>query len=189
MAAEAVRRFPDAARLLGDLRATLARDAIVVADITTLGTLARRFFPVYEPRAFLCPLGFGTLGAGYPLALGAKAGQPARQVVLICGDGGFLFNVQELATAVQAGLGVVVLLVNDRGYGALRDWQRRHAGSRFIGVDLHTPDFVALARAFGVEASRAASLDQVPSLLGAALRAGGPHLIEVPVVLEHPGFG
>ena len=167
--AEARRRFPDSLALLEAIRSAAGRDAIVVADITTLGTLARRYLPVYEPRTFICPLGFGTLGSGYPLALGAKVGQPDRPVVAICGDGGFLFNAQELATAVEAGLDVVVILINDGGYGAIRDWQRRHAGGRFVGVDLHTPDFVALARSFGAEALRAESIDQVEGLLTAAL--------------------
>ena len=187
--AEAGRRFPDALRLLAAIRSAAGRDAIVVCDITTLGTLARRYLPVYEPRTFICPLGFGTLGSAYPLALGAKAGQPTRSVVAICGDGGFLFNAQELATAVQCGLDVVTVIVNDGGYGAIRDWQRRHAGGRFVGVDLHTPDFVGLARSFGAEAVRADTLESVGALLETALRARRPAVLEVPVTLEHPGFG
>jgi thiamine pyrophosphate-dependent acetolactate synthase large subunit-like protein len=187
--AEARRRFPDSLALLDAVRSAVGRDAMVVCDITTLGTLARRYFPVYEPRTFICPLGFGTLGSAYPLALGAKAGRPDRPVVAICGDGGFLFNVQELATAVQCGLDVVVVLVNDRGYGALRDWQRRHADGRFIGVDLHTPDFVELARSFGADAVRIESVDALAPRLGAALGARRPTLLEVSITLEHPGFG
>jgi len=186
---EASRRFPDAMGLLAAIRSAAGREAIVVCDITTLGTLARRYFPVYEPRSFICPLGFGTLGSAYPLALGAKAAEPSRAVVAICGDGGFLFNAQELATAVQCGLDVVAVVVNDGGYGAIRDWQRRHAGGRFVGVDLHTPDFVALARAFGAEASRAETLEAVGGQLETALRARRPAVLEVPVTLEHPGFG
>jgi acetolactate synthase-1/2/3 large subunit len=187
--AAAERSFPEAVRLLGALRARLRRDAVVVCDITTLGTLARRYFPVYEPRTFICPLGFGTLGSAYPLALGAKRGQPARQVVAICGDGGFLFNLQELATAAQHGLNAVALVVNDGGYGAIRDWQRRHAGGRFTGVDLPAPDFMSLAQAFGVVGLRAKGTDDVGDLLEAALRETRPVLLEVPVTLEHPGFG
>jgi acetolactate synthase-1/2/3 large subunit len=187
--AEARRRFPDSLGLLAAIRSAASREAVVVCDITTLGTLARRYFPVYEPRTFICPLGFGTLGSAYPLALGAKAGRPDRPVVAICGDGGFLFNAQELATAVQCGLDVVVVLVNDGGYGAIRDWQRRHAGGRFVGVDLHTPDFVGLARSFGAEAVRAETVDAVGPLLEAALRGRRPTVLEVPVTLEHPGFG
>ncbi len=187
--ADAARRFPDSLRLLRDIRATLDREAIVVCDITTLATLGRRYFPVYEPNTFVCPLGFGTLGSAYPIALGAKAGRPDRQVVALCGDGGFLFNVQELATAVQSGLNVVVLLINDGGYGAIRDWQRRHASGRFTGVDLHTPDFVTLAQAFGAVGVRAKGVEDAGDLLRAALRESRPVLLEVPVTLEHPGFG
>jgi acetolactate synthase I/II/III large subunit len=183
------RSFPEPLRLLGAIRSRLRRDAVVVCDITTLGTLARRYFPVYEPRTFICPLGFGTLGSAYALALGAKRGRPDRQVVAICGDGGFLFNLAELATAAQHGLGVVALVVNDGGYGAIRDWQRRHAGGRFTGVDLLTPDFMGVAQAFGVVGLRAKSTDDVGELLEAALRETRPVLLEVPVTLEHPGFG
>jgi acetolactate synthase-1/2/3 large subunit len=185
----AARSFAESHRLLGAIRSRLRRDAIVVCDITTLGTLARRYFPVYEPRTFVCPLGFGTLGSAYPLALGAKRGRPERQVVAICGDGGFLFNLQELATAAQHGLGVVALVVNDGGYGAIRDWQRRHAGGRFTSVDLVAPDFMGLAQAFGVVGLRAKGADDVGDVLEAALRETRPVLLEVPVTLEHPGFG
>jgi acetolactate synthase-1/2/3 large subunit len=187
--AEASTRFADGLGLLQELRRTLDRDAIVVCDITTLGTLARRYFPVYEPGSFICPLGFGTLGSAYPLALGAKAGQPDRQVVAICGDGGFLFNLQEMAAAVQCGLSVVAIVVNDGGYGAIRDWQRRHAGGRLTGVDLHTPDFGALARAFGALSLCAKDPAELGEELAVALRASRPVLLEVPVTLEHPGFG
>jgi acetolactate synthase I/II/III large subunit len=187
--AGARRRFPDAMALLAAIRAAGGRDAVVVCDITTLGTLARRYFPVYEPRTFICPLGFGTLGSGFPLALGAKAGRPQQPVIAICGDGGFLFNIQELATAAQCGLDVVVVLVNDRGYGAIRDWQRRHASGRFVGVDLHTPDFVALARSFGVDAVRVETIDALGPQLATAVRARRPMVVELPLILEHPGFG
>ncbi|HEY7139713.1 MAG TPA: thiamine pyrophosphate-binding protein [Methylomirabilota bacterium] len=187
--AEASTRFADGLALLRALRTALDRDAIVVCDITTLGTLARRYFPVYEPRSFICPLGFGTLGSAYPMALGAKAGQPGRQVVAICGDGSFLFNLQEMAAAVQCELGVVAIVVNDGGYGAIRDWQRRHGGGRLIGVDLHTPDFGALAQAFGALALRAKDPAELSEQLGVALRSSRPVLLEVPVTLEHPGFG
>lgn len=187
--ADAEQRFPDALQLLRDMRSVLDRDAIVVCDITTLATLGRRYFPVYEPRTFICPLGFGTLGYAFPAALGAKSGQPDRQVVALCGDGGFLFNAQELATAVQNQLNVVVLLINDGGYGAIRDWQRKHANGRITAVDLHTPDFGVLAQAFGAVGMRAGQLKDVGPLLQAACKENRPVLLEVPVTLEHPGFG
>ncbi len=186
---EAALRFPDALGLLHTIRMVLDRDAILVCDITTLATLARRYFPVYEPGTFICPLGFGTLGYAFPAALGAKAGHPERQVIALCGDGGFLFNVQELATAVQSNLNVVILLINDGGYGAIRDWQRKHAGGRLTAVDLHTPDFITLARAFGAIGMRARGLEDVGPLLRTAGREARPVLLEVPVTLEHPGFG
>jgi acetolactate synthase-1/2/3 large subunit len=187
--AEAEHRFPEALRLLRDVRATLDRDAIVVCDITTLATLGRRYFPVYEPMTFLCPLGFGTLGYAFPAALGAKVGQPERQVVAVCGDGGFLFNAQELATAVQDRLSVVVLLINDGGYGAFREWQRKHGSERVKAVDLLTPDFMLLAQAFGAVGMRAKGLEDVGPLLKAACKETKPVLLEVPVALQHPGFG
>ncbi|MEU4744194.1 thiamine pyrophosphate-dependent enzyme, partial [Actinosynnema sp. NPDC023658] len=107
------------------------------------------FGRIGTPRGLAYPVGWGTLGFGFPAALGAAL---AGRVVAVCGDGGFLFACGDLATAAQEQLPVTVVLVDDGGYGMLRHDQRR-AGHEPFGVDLRSPDFVALARSFGVEAS------------------------------------
>ena len=117
-------------RVVEDLRSALARDAILACDMTMATYWARVHFPAYVPRSFLYPSGFGGLGFGLPAAIGAKVAWPERQVVCICGDGGFLFTGQELATAMQYNVHVVVLLFNDGGFGVLRHMQDTRYGGR-----------------------------------------------------------
>lgn len=167
------------------LRATLSRDAIVVNDAALVNAWTGQHLPSYTPRSFLFPSGFAALGFGLPAALGAKFAFPERQVVVVCGDGGFLFTGQELATAVQYGLNVVVLVFNDNSYGSIAHLQRKRFGEIFA-ADLVNPDFVRLAEAFGAWAARASTPEEVGAALTAALRGYQPALIEVPVRLEPP---
>jgi len=181
------------ARLQGDpgfgfmaaVRAVLARDAIVANDAALANGWTSEHLPSYTPRSVLFPSGFAALGFALPAALGAKIAFPERQVVAVCGDGGFLFTAQELATAVQYGLAVVVLVFNDGSYGSIARLQQAHFGAAFA-ADLVNPDFVRLAEAFGAWAAWADTPQALGSALGAALRAGRPALIEVPVRLEPP---
>jgi acetolactate synthase-1/2/3 large subunit len=166
-------------QVLDRLRSALRRDAIVVCDMTMVAYAACRHFRVYQPRTFLYPSGFGILGFGFPAALGAKAAWPERQVVAICGDGGFIMGCQELATAVQEGLNLVVLVFNDGGYGVLRMTQDFQYSGRRIAVDLHTPDFSRLAEAFGARGVKVDQFDKLGPALTEALDAGRPAVIEV----------
>jgi acetolactate synthase-1/2/3 large subunit len=167
------------------LRAALARDAIVTNDAALVNGWTAQHLPSYAPRSFVFPSGFAALGFALPAALGAKIAFPNRQVVAVCGDGGFLFTGQELATAVQYGLDVVVLLFNDSGYGSIARMQRAHFGATFA-ADLVNPDFVELAEAFGAWAVRAHTPEDVGSAVAKALRAHQPALIEVAASLEPP---
>ena len=106
-------------------------------------------------------------------------------MVAVCGDGGFLFTAQELATAVQYGLDVVVLVFNDSSYGSIARLQQAHFGATFA-ADLVNPDFVRLAEAYGARAARANTPQALGSALGMALRGHQPALIEVSVRLEPP---
>ena len=99
------------------------------------------------------PWTFGTLGSSLPMAIGAKVAFPDRQVVTLCGDGALMFTLPELATAVQAGANIVIVVCNDLGYGAMRMHQQRRFG-RYIASDLATPDFAAVAEAFGARGMR-----------------------------------
>jgi len=139
---------------------------------------------VYAPRTFLSSGYQGNLGSGYPTALGAKVAMPDRPVVAICGDGGFLFGVQELATAAQYGIAVVALVFNNRSYGNVRRDQLTRFGGRVIGANLQTPDFVKLADAFGVQAARVSTPDQLRKTLERAVAANAPWLIEVDTPID-----
>lgn len=163
------------------LREVLPDDAIVTDELSQVGFASWYGFPVYLPRTFLSSGYQGTLGSGFPTALGAKVAYPDRAVVAICGDGGFMFAVQELATAVQFGIGVIALVFNNRAYGNVRRDQMQAFGGRVVGADLTNPDFMKLAEAFGVGGLRVATPDALRSALERALAEGGPWLIEVDV--------
>jgi acetolactate synthase-1/2/3 large subunit len=182
--AEATRRWPEPLRFLADLRAGLDRDAIVFCD-SLIQYWAARHFPVYAPRAFHVPWTYGTLGSSLPMAIGAKVAFPDRQVVTLCGDGALMFTLSELATAVQAQANIVIVVCNDAGFGAMRLHQRRRFG-RFIASDLATPDFAAVAEAFGANGVRLASPAELGPALQAAHSATRPVLIDVPLALDLP---
>jgi acetolactate synthase-1/2/3 large subunit len=152
--------------LLGTLAAVAGADAVIAWDMTILAYWAAAHFPQERPRGFLYPLGSGTLGYAFPAALGARAALPAARTVAVAGDGGILYALQELAAARQHRLPVTLAIVDDGGYGILREYQAGAYG-RTHAVDLVAPDFVAVAAGFGVPA-RACGPDD----FGAALAWG-----------------
>jgi acetolactate synthase I/II/III large subunit len=166
---------------LDAIRAALPEDGILVEDLTQVGYVARIAFPVHGPRQYLTSGYQGTLGHAYPSALGAKVAQPDRAVVALTGDGGFMYNVQELATAVQHGINVVAIVFNDGAYGNVRRMQRELYGNRVIASDLLNPDFVRLADSFGVFALAVDNPDDLQDALEQALARDAPALIEVKV--------
>ena len=142
-----------------------------------------------QPRTYLTSSYSGNLGYAYPLALGAKVAQPDKAVVAVSGDGGFLYNSQELATAVQYGINAVVIVFNDNAFGNVRRTQDTRFGGHIIATDLHNPDFVALAHSFGVAGIRATDPDQLLKVLKHAIETDAPTLIEVPLgVMPSPSF-
>ena len=157
--------------LLDALRESLPRDGIVVADMTMLGYASAQYLPIYEPRTFIHPSEFCTIGCGLPLALGAKVAAPERPVVALCGDGGFLLNTGELATAVQEQIPAVVVIFNDATFTAVKSEQKRHFHGRYIATDVRPPDYVALAHAFHAQGLRA----ETPDTLRAALSSASGH--------------
>jgi acetolactate synthase I/II/III large subunit len=163
------------------IREVLPRDGIFVTELSQVGFTSYFGYPVYGPRTYVTEGYQGTLGFGFPSALGVKVAHPDKPVVSVAGDGGFLFGVQELATAVQYGIAVVVLLFNNGAYGNVMRDQRTNFGNRVIGAALANPDFMLLARSFGVEAHRVASPEALRPVLKAALEAKGPVLIEIEV--------
>ena len=166
---------------LNILREVLPSNAIVTDELSQVGFASWYGFPVYQPRTFISSGYQGTLGSGFPTALGAKVAHPDRPVVAITGDGGFMFGVQELATAVQFNIGVVVLVFNNNSYGNVRRDQRERFDGRIVASDLVNPDFIKLAESFGVGAARVTSPDHFRPALEKALAHGGPTLIEIEV--------
>lgn len=161
--------------LLETIRAALPRDAVTSWDMTILGYWAAAHFVAFEPRRFLYPLGSGTLGFALPAALGAKAALRGTPVLAVCGDGGFMYGISELASARQHGLAVRMLIVDDGGYGILREYQRSTFEANH-GVDLAQPDFAALATAFGVPV-RSTSADRLGADLEWAFAVDGPSVV------------
>jgi acetolactate synthase I/II/III large subunit len=176
-----IQRIQPQMTYLNILREVLPANAIVTDELSQVGFASWYGFPIYEPRTFITSGYQGTLGSGFPTALGAKVAHPDRPVVAITGDGGFMFGVQELATAVQFNIGVVTLVFNNNAYGNVRRDQRERFDGRVVAADLVNPDFVRLAESFGVAAARVTSPDHFKAALEKALAHGGPYLISVEV--------
>jgi acetolactate synthase I/II/III large subunit len=166
--------------ILRSLRQGIPEDAVVIAGMTQIGYFSRPFFPVYRPRTYITSSYSGNLGFEYPTALGAKVANPGRPVVMIAGDGGFLYYAQELSTAVQQGINVVAVVFNDNAYGNVARDLDEHWGGKF-GAELHNPDFVRLAEAYGAVGRRAKEPAEVGKLVADAIQMDRPVLIEVPV--------
>jgi len=165
-------------RLLQILQDTLP-DLIIVGDSTQPVYCGNFLYESQRPRSwFNSATGYGTLGYGLPAAVGAKLAAPQRPVIALIGDGGIQFTLAELGTAVEARAGIVVVLWNNSGYGEIK----RYMLQRNIepqGVDIYTPDFLAVARGFGCQAARVSSAEHLRELLQSAVGAERPTVIEV----------
>ena len=163
------------------IRDVLPHNGIFVDELTQIGFVARFAFPCFQPRTFLSTGYQGTLGWGIASALGAAHARPDVPVVAIAGDGGALFTISELATAVHHNIPLNVIVMNDNAYGNVRGIQRDDYDGRYIASDLTSPDFVQLAKSFGVTAERAETPQALHGCLQRALAHNGVNLIEVPV--------
>jgi acetolactate synthase-1/2/3 large subunit len=169
-------------RLLRTIRDALPRDAVHAWDMTILAYCASAHFPALAPRRCLYPLGSGTLGYAWPAALGARVALPGTPALAVAGDGGIHYGLTELASARQHGIGATLLVVDDGGYGILREYQRDSYGETH-SVDLVQPDFLAAAQAFGVPARRT-SPDALADDLAWALAEEGPSALVLPTFLQ-----
>ncbi len=174
------KRAPDAVGTLEGLRRLLPDESLVFNDINGIACWGAGAFICRRPRTFHYPIGFGCLGFAFPAAIGAKLARPAVPVVALCGDGGFLFSGQELATAVHERVSVIAVVFNDNSYGTIKADQSYRYPARSIGGDLRSPDFVRYAEAFGARGCRVGSVHNVPEAVAAALEYEGPTLIEAP---------
>jgi acetolactate synthase-1/2/3 large subunit len=153
---------------------------VIVSDSTQPVYGGNQFYEPAGPRSwFNSTTGYGTLGYALPAAVGAKLAAPGRAVVALIGDGGLQFTLPELGSAVEAGTPVIVLLWNNRGYREIRTWMVDR-GIPPIGVDIHTPDFLTIARGFGCAAECVADLEKLEAALRAAAGGRRPTLIELP---------
>ncbi|MCY4072207.1 MAG: thiamine pyrophosphate-binding protein [Chloroflexi bacterium] len=166
---------------LSILREELDEDGIFVDELTQVGYVARISFPVYKPRSFISSGYQGTLGYGFPTALGAKVAKPDAPVLSIAGDGGFMFTVGELAAAVQHKIPLVTIVFNNDAYGNVRMMQIRDYDERVIATDLLNPDFVKLAESFGANAFRAVTEAELRRALRYGFASDLPTLIDVPI--------
>jgi acetolactate synthase I/II/III large subunit len=175
----AVSKFAPLVRVLDE---ALPPDRIIAGDSTQPVYAANHSLPMHRPRSWLMPIGYGCLGCALPMAIGAKLAAPERPVLAIAGDGGFMFTVQELATARDLGLPLPVLVYDNRGYGEIRDLMDE-AHIPQLGTDVATHDLPAIARGFGCEGVRVESLDELGARLTDALSATGPTVIELPAAV------
>jgi acetolactate synthase-1/2/3 large subunit len=178
-AAEAVAALQPQMSFLEAIRDVLPEDGILCDEMTQVGYVSWVGFPVHAPRSLITSGFSGTLGAGFPMALGVKVAHPDRAVVSLTGDGGFLFAGAELATAVQHGINLVTVLFNNGAYGNVARDQRRLYEGRDAGVALRNPDFQMLARSFGVPSWQTSDAAGLKAALREALDASSPALIEV----------
>ncbi len=166
--------------VMATLRDRLPDEAILTNGAGNFSVWAHRYYEFHRYPTQLGPRS-GSMGYGVPAAVGAKAVHPDRPVVCIAGDGDFLMTGQELATAVQEELAIVVLVVNNAMYGTIRMHQERHYPGRVVGTDLRNPDFVAYARAFGAHGALVERTEDFPAALDEALGCGRPAVIELRV--------
>jgi len=165
---------------LAAIRDVLPDDGVLVEDVTQVGFAAHLGFDFRLPRTFVSSGPAGTLGAGFAMGLGAQAALPDRRVVVVAGDGGFLFTASELATAVQHDIPLVTMVFDDGAYGNVRRIQEQRFGpDRTIASRLRNPDFVAFAESFGALGLRARTTEEVRPQLERAFAHGGPAVVVV----------
>ena len=166
--------------IVKEISQMLKRDAIVTLGAGLYARFAGRL-KVFEPRSYLKSLGLGALGWAFPAALGAKLGQPSRQVITLMGDGDFLTVMQDLETAVRENIAVTIVIFNDFGHGSIRELQRRDFGGREVGSDSRDVPFGDFARLMGALGARVTKPEEVRPALGPMLDSGKPALLEIAI--------
>jgi acetolactate synthase-1/2/3 large subunit len=168
-------------RIICDLREFLGPNDILLSDVGAHKMWVARYYQCYEPNTCLISNGFCSMGFALPGALGAKIAQPAQRVIAVCGDAGFLMNVQDLETAVRRQLNVVIMIWEDGEYGLIKWKQQNQFGGRHSDLAFNNPDFEQLAKAFGMWGRRISAPEELLPSLEEAFAQPGPALIAVPV--------
>ncbi|MDP1752085.1 MAG: thiamine pyrophosphate-binding protein [Reyranella sp.] len=177
---ERLSRLEPQVGFLKAIRAALPEDGIFVDEVSQMGFASRVALPIEKPRTYLSPGYQDNLGWGFGTALGAKAAMPHKKVLAIAGDGGFMYQVGELATAARHNLAVVVVVFDNGAFGNVKRIQQQHYGNRLIASDLHNPDFGKLADSFGIASFKATDPRQLEEVLHKAFALNVPALVWVP---------
>ncbi|RJG41328.1 5-guanidino-2-oxopentanoate decarboxylase [Mesorhizobium sp. DCY119] len=171
-------------KVLDALRRAMPDDGVVYSDMTQLAYTGYAFYPCVGPRQWIFPAGYGTLGYALPAGIGGKIAAPERPVMVVVGDGGFQFTLQELGTAVEQKLPMAIILWNNDSLAQIRDGMISRKIPT-IGVNQHNPDFIKLAEAYGCRTENPQSIEALEKAVTAALTADRPTVIEV---RESAGF-
>ena len=167
------------------LRKVLPEDSIVTTEVGQNQMWASLYFKVLKPRTFISSGGLGTMGFGFPAALGAKVAKPDVPVVDIAGDGSFLMTEQDLATSIVEDIPVIIMILNNSSLGMVAQWQRLFYNRRYSNTMLKSiPDFVKLAEAYGAEGSRVSSLNELEQVLEEAIKSDITFVVDVPISNE-----
>ncbi len=167
-------------RMVKDLRAALPREAVLSLDNGMFKIWVARNYPAYEQNTVLLDNALATMGAGLGAGTAAKLLHPERPVVVIAGDGGIMMNIADLETVIRLKLDLVVVVVNDSGYGMIK-WKQGSMGLADYGLNFGNPDFVKLAESFGASGHRAQKAADFQTILEDALQTGGVHIIDLPI--------
>lgn len=167
-------------RLVEEVREVMPDDGIIALDNGIYKIWFARNYPARQPNTVLLDNALASMGAGLPSAMAAKLVFPERNVVAVCGDGGFMMNSQEIETAVRLNQDLVVLLLNDSAYGMIK-WKQQHMGLKDFGLDFNNPDFIKYAEAYGAKGYRLSATAELQPLIKQCMDQGGVHLIDVPV--------
>jgi acetolactate synthase I/II/III large subunit len=171
---------PHPPRIICGIRSVLRPDDILISDVGTCKLWVAKCYPVYRNNAFLISNGLASMGISLPAAITAKLIAPDRNVVAVCGDGGFLMNLQDLETACRLGLNIVIVIFNDNGYNLIK-WKAEREFGISHGVDFSNPDFVKLAGSFGAIGLRLETCSEFDGMLREALTKTVPVIIDVPI--------
>jgi len=163
-------------------------DAILVTDVGQQQMIASRYFKFEQPRSFVTSGGLGTMGYGVPAAMGAKIGQPDRVVFAMVGDGGFQMTIQELGTIAQYNLDIKIIVLNNNFLGMVRQWQQLFFEKRYSFTEMKNPDFVGIAKAYGLAAQKVTKRDQLEDAIQEMIDHKGPYVLEVVVEKEDNVF-
>ncbi len=167
-------------RIVSDLRASLPADGILSLDNGMYKLWIARNYPAFEQNTVLLDNALATMGAGLPAGIAAKMLNPDKKVLVVAGDGGVMMNISELETAKRLGLDLVILILNDSGYGMIQ-WKQKDMGFENFGLEFANPDFVKLAESFGASGYRIGSAAELKATLDKALNSKGIHIIDCPI--------